>query len=169
MIPRSNEDLADLAAIARRMLADHGLDGWSFDWDAAKKRRGACHWGEKRITFSGLHARYAPFAAFEETMLHEISHALAPADAAHGVEWQLINLCIGGDGGCRYGDDSYLPDSVRGRWRGQCPSGHTVWRYQRPKPGIYSCGRCGSRWDPRNWISWVDTLTENGPEKRRGQ
>lgn len=151
------DDLDALAVVARAMMARSGLTDWTFAWDNAKRRRGACHWAQHRITFSRHHARYCPYADFESTMLHEIAHALAGERAGHGAKWRYINRSLGGDGRRCYETNDYLPNELRGRWRGTCEKGHEFWRHYRPGRGIYACNLCSSRYDPRYKITWVDT------------
>ena len=74
-------------ALAVDLLRQHGLHGWSFRFDHARRRFGACRYKQKTITLS----RYLTFlnceAQVRDTILHEIAHALTPGDG-HGAKWK---------------------------------------------------------------------------------
>lgn len=88
-----------IAARAQEALREHGLaaEGWRFRWDQAKRRAGACHFRTKTISLSAPIFRLeANRSDVEDTILHEIAHALVgPGVPAHGRIWQLKALAIG--------------------------------------------------------------------------
>jgi predicted SprT family Zn-dependent metalloprotease len=67
----------------------HGLidAGWRFRFDHARRRFGACRYGEKAITLSRPLALLNAEPEVRDTLLHEIAHALCPADG-HGSKWK---------------------------------------------------------------------------------
>ena len=68
--------LHDVVARAQALLARHGLVGWGFAFDRAKRRGGACHFVRRQITMAAGFAATAEEAEIEDTLLHEIAHAL---------------------------------------------------------------------------------------------
>jgi predicted SprT family Zn-dependent metalloprotease len=80
--------------LAVSLMRAHGLMGWTFAFDHARRRFGACRYRAKRITLS----RHLAFLNGEEevrdTILHEIAHALTPGDG-HGEKWKRKCLEIG--------------------------------------------------------------------------
>ncbi|MCE9589974.1 MAG: SprT-like domain-containing protein [Planctomycetes bacterium] len=80
--------------LALDLMKRHGLIGWSFAFDHAKRRFGTCRPGQKRITLSKTLAFLNPEPQVRETILHEIAHALTPGDA-HGAKWRAACLAVG--------------------------------------------------------------------------
>ena len=71
---------------AEAALREHGLTqkGWTFRWDRAVRRFGICNYSKKRITVSRTLAALNDFAKSEDTVLHEIAHALVGRGVGHG-------------------------------------------------------------------------------------
>lgn len=84
-----------IAMRARGLLTRHRLDGWSFAFDHAKRRGGACHYGRKAISLSLGFAEAASDAEVEDTILHEIAHALVGRRHNHDAIWQAKARAIG--------------------------------------------------------------------------
>lgn len=137
-------DVGQLEDAAKRLMAEHGLVGWSFGLSGSKRRLGVCKYRQKRIEIGEYYARHNPDAAVLDTLLHEIAHALAGPEAGHGPAWKGVAARIGATPqAC---DDS--PDTVvqPGDWQTMCPAcGKTHHRYKRPKTLTgYRC-RCAAR------------------------
>lgn len=144
-------ELPEVSALAEELMATHlGRSGWSFGFDHAKRRAGACDYVKRRITVS---RHLAPgFSADEarQVLLHEIAHAIAGHRAAHGPRWKAVAARLG-----------YTGDRVwRGQeqtdtapWLGTCPAGHEHYRFRRPT-GAQSCGRCSRRFTTAALIDW---------------
>lgn len=71
-------------------MQKHGLDSWTFRFDRAKRRFGACNYTTETISLSKHLTELNSDAQVRETLLHEIAHALTPG-AHHGAAWQ--NAC----------------------------------------------------------------------------
>jgi predicted SprT family Zn-dependent metalloprotease len=84
-----------IMARAIKLLARHSLRGWTFAFDAAKRRGGACHFGKRRITMAAGFAVAADEAEIEDTLLHEIAHALVGPRHQHDAVWQAKAREIG--------------------------------------------------------------------------
>ena len=80
--------------LAHTLMARHGLGDWTFKFDRAKRRFGACNYTTRTISLSRTLTRLNDDAAVRETLLHEIAHALTPG-AAHGPAWQAKCLEFG--------------------------------------------------------------------------
>ncbi|MGE3741917.1 MAG: SprT-like domain-containing protein [Geminicoccaceae bacterium] len=91
----SDDRLHAIAMRARALLSRHRLDGWSFTFDHAKRRGGACHYGRKEISLSLGFAAAAADAEVEDTILHEIAHALVGRRHNHDAVWQAKARAIG--------------------------------------------------------------------------
>lgn len=133
-------ELHRAAALAHRLLAEHGLAGWTFAFDRARVRAGACHHHDRRITLSPHLTRLHDETQVRETLLHEIAHALVGPRHGHDEVWRAQALAIGSTGRRCYpaGEEPAVP----GRWQGRCVAGHVVHRHRRPTR-VLVCTRCG--------------------------
>lgn len=143
--------LADIAELANTLLDDHGLtrQGWTFGWDRAKRRLGACNSTRRRITLSQpIFSIEANRPEARQTLLHEIAHALAGHNAGHGPKWKRIAVQIGArPQRCGSVVEPELPVV------GTCGCGAIHSRVRKPATGsIYHCRRCRSviRWSRRS-------------------
>lgn len=94
-------EAADVEAYAARCLETLSLRGWSFGWDRAVRRMGACHPALRRITISRYYAAHnLPGNPDEvrEVLLHELAHALAWKHfcaGGHGAVWKHYCALLG--------------------------------------------------------------------------
>ncbi|KZX21554.1 SprT-like domain-containing protein [Rathayibacter tanaceti] len=143
-------DLDDVAHWAQSLIEEHLDDSWSFAFDHARTRAGACHWTRRRITVSRhLASRWSDDEVWQ-TLLHEVAHALAGPEAAHGPQWRRISVGLGYTGARTHNNptaDELAP------WVGRCPSGHLFYRHRRPTRPL-ACGRCARRFESANAIQW---------------
>jgi predicted SprT family Zn-dependent metalloprotease len=84
----------DAAQLARSLMFQHGLAGWTFRFDHARRRFGSCRYGEKAITLSRPLTLLNDAEQVTDTILHEIAHALVPGDG-HGPGWRAQCRRIG--------------------------------------------------------------------------
>jgi len=135
---------------ARELMDEHLDTGWSFGFDAAKTRAGLCNYSTRRITVSRHLAVRSPDEDVEQVILHEIAHAMAGKGAGHGPRWRATARVLGYTG-ARLHDGPIAHDLAP--WVGDCPGGHTHYRYKRPIR-IVACGACARRFDPAFVITW---------------
>jgi len=134
------------------LMAKHlDLNVWEFGFDNAKKRLGACHWEDHRLTLSRYLVDLHTPDEIDQVMRHEIAHALAGADAGHNAKWKKIATSIGYRhvkiSGEQIGD-------ATAKLIGTCPNGHKVYRHRKPKT-MMSCSKCAGTFDKRFLITWV--------------
>jgi predicted SprT family Zn-dependent metalloprotease len=136
------------AVLARRLMNEHlAGQGWSFEWDRAKRRFGACHTATKRITLSHTLVLLNDEDEVRNTILHEIAHALAGAKAGHGPVWRAQARAIGCDAKRCYSDTKVTTPT--GRYKAVCPGcGKEHYMHRRTRTPK-SCGKCSRRFDPR--------------------
>ncbi len=138
-------------ALALITMADHlDLKVWKFRLDSAKRRAGACHHGTKTLSLSAYLAEHYSFERMNQTMLHEVAHALAGHKAGHGAKWKAIATGIGYNHE-RFSDD-LIADAVA-PIEGACPAGHVFYRYRWPKRQLY-CLKCSSQLSASNLITF---------------
>ena len=138
-------------AMGRRLLREHGLDGWQIVTDGAKTRAGVCRFGRRQIGISAPLTALHDEAEVRDTILHEIAHALVGPQHGHDAVWRAKAIEIGSSGGrCS------SPDAPRvvGDWVGRCPVGHQRSRHRAPTR-LASCGRCSAHFDVRHLLTWT--------------
>lgn len=95
---RSDAELAEVASLAIKLLKEHGLTAWRFDFDHAPRRAGSCQYHRRRITMSLQFARQAGDEEILDTLLHEIAHALVGKQHNHDSVWRAKAREIGSSG-----------------------------------------------------------------------
>jgi predicted SprT family Zn-dependent metalloprotease len=97
-VTRTAAELDAIAQRARELLAQHHLSRWSFRFDNGRKRAGSCQYGTQVISLSYEFAKYAPAEEIDDTILHEIAHALVGNAHHHDDRWRATALAVGGSG-----------------------------------------------------------------------
>jgi predicted SprT family Zn-dependent metalloprotease len=87
--------LSDAERLATDLMRKHGLTNWEFKFDNARARVGICRYRERVIGLSRYYVRANEEIEVQDTVLHEIAHALAGPQAAHGPAWRSIATAIG--------------------------------------------------------------------------
>lgn len=141
-------DQKQVRVLAWTLMKDHGLTGWSFGFNNAKQRFGVCDYRKKTIGMSRVLLPQLTMAQAENTILHEIAHALTPGDN-HGPTWKATAKAIGSDG-MRCGP---VVKEVPHKWTLYCEAGHEFGRHRRFK-GRASCPNCTNTFDERFLLSW---------------
>jgi predicted SprT family Zn-dependent metalloprotease len=80
---------------ATAWIAAHQLEGWSFQFDHATKRAGCCNYRTQVISLAHAYARAAADEAIDDTLLHEIAHALVGKAHGHDQVWQAKAVALG--------------------------------------------------------------------------
>ncbi|HEY7720133.1 MAG TPA: SprT-like domain-containing protein [Pedococcus sp.] len=138
-------------ALARGLLAEHGLHDWRVGLDRAKTRAGACRFARREITLSAPLTRLHSEAEVRDTILHEVAHALVGPSHGHDDVWRATALRIGCSGQRCVPADA---PRVEGAWRGTCARGHVRHRHRRPQRPV-SCGTCSRTFDVRHLLEWT--------------
>ena len=121
---------------ALRLFDRHKLKDWAFGFDFAPNRGGICHFNQQVITLSISYCHRASRHQINDTILHEIAHALAGPGHGHDRLWYAIARRIG----CSGDREHFTKHSVP-RWIGHCACGDAFRRHRRTK-GLY-CVECG--------------------------
>lgn len=138
-----SEALDEVARYAQQMLRQHGLARWSFQFDAGTRRAGSCQYDTRVITLSTEYARYlacrsgkALNAEIQDTLLHEIAHALVGKQHNHDAVWQAKAREIGCSS-ARCHDVRFTPP----RYIMKCANGCWVATAERRRRNLV-CSRC---------------------------
>ena len=134
------------------LMERHGLtsQGWSFHFDTASRRFGACHYGRRKITMSASLTALNSEARVRNTILHEIAHALVARSNGHNEVWRRKAIEIGCDGERCYSSAEVVTPAAR--YVGECPGcGITIRRNILPKRdgACRACCRKVGGFDPR--------------------
>ena len=79
---------ARLRSLAAELIAEYNLAGWKLVIDERPRRRiGQCRYGRKELAVTGWYVDLNPWDSVEDTLRHEVAHALAGSKANHGPEW----------------------------------------------------------------------------------
>jgi predicted SprT family Zn-dependent metalloprotease len=141
--------------LAESLMHQHGLNGWTLVFDQASTRAGECRFCEREISLSAPLMSLWTRAQCEDTIKHEIAHALTPTDRGHGIAWQRMCLVIGADPSRTWGHNG--EQRIPGKYLGTCPAGHTITKHRRPKTENFgSCRECSPRYDPRYRFTWTE-------------
>ena len=89
------EFFEDFLNLARSEMNKYGLKDWDLDLDFAKVRAGACYFREKKISFSRNFIKNAHQEDINDTILHEIAHALVGPKHGHNKVWKEMALKLG--------------------------------------------------------------------------
>lgn len=131
-----------------RMHLDPEL--WSFEFDNAKRRAGLCNFTDHKITVSRYLSEKFDDDEIHQVLLHEVAHALAGPDAAHGPVWKRTAAELGYVGG-RTHDGEIAHE--RAPWEGRCPAGHEHFRFRKPTRTT-SCAKCSRSFSQSHLITW---------------
>lgn len=133
----------DAKLMAWSLLQRHGLAGWRFQFDHARRRFGSCRPHARVITLSKPLTLLNSESEVRDTLLHEIAHALTPGDG-HGRRWKEKCVEIGAvPKRCYSESDVAAPPRPLARYSLGCPAcGWWVPRRRRTA-GKYICRKCG--------------------------
>jgi predicted SprT family Zn-dependent metalloprotease len=108
-------NLLDAQRLANALMVKHDLiiKGWRFEFDNAKKRFGACHYGTKRITLSKVLVELNSEVEVKDTILHEIAHALVGYRHGHNSIWRQKALEIGCNGNRCYSSKEVVTPKLK--------------------------------------------------------
>ena len=118
------------------LMHTHGLTGWKLTFDHARRRAGMCDYNRKTISLSRHYVRYAEPEHIEDTILHEIAHALVGPHHGHDAVWRQKAREIG----CSATRCHTLDFSAE-RWVMKCPEGCFAVKRHRRKKGLV-CASC---------------------------
>ncbi|MDZ8119663.1 SprT-like domain-containing protein [Pontiella agarivorans] len=131
--------MEQVQTLATTLLQQHGLYTWRFEFDRSTRRAGSCNYQEKIITLAFDHAANSSPAEIQDTLLHEIAHALVGRKHHHDAVWKAKAIEIGGSG-----ERTHRLQFSTPRWSVTCENRcwtHTV--QQRNSKLI--CRKCGAK------------------------
>jgi predicted SprT family Zn-dependent metalloprotease len=142
---------------ALKLMAQHGLFGWTFAFDGARRRAGQCRHPYLDqpgcIRLSVHYCERNGEADILDTILHEIAHALVGPGHHHDEVWKAKCREVGANPKRCY--DSNRIDMPKGRWQAKCENcGSEFHRLRRPRTLTgWHCAKCGRE---KGKITWTD-------------
>jgi len=109
--------LSDCEKQAMALMAHYGLDSWSFTFDNAVRRFGACNYTYRRISLSRSLVQLNSPEVVGQTVLHEIAHAIAGPSHNHDHIWLATARSLGYTGGRTYERTVIRP---QGKYEAEC-------------------------------------------------
>jgi len=149
-------DTNDAHRLARKLMNEHGLYDWAFQFDNAIVRFGLCQHSKRNISLSRKLTELNEESEVRDVILHEIAHALVGFKAGHGPVWQRKALSIGCNASRTHG--AKLPNQ---KWTVTCPNCGKKSQRSRKNKAPTACGKCciaynGGEFDARFTLIWVD-------------
>lgn len=144
------EQTARVRRWAEALMALHLPDGWSFRIDHARRRAGLCNYTDQVISLSKHLLLTAEDDEIHQVLLHEVAHAIAGAEAGHGMKWKKIAAELGYEGGRLHHHELAAKQAP---WQGHCPAGHEHHRFRKPSRPM-SCAKCSPRFTASAIITW---------------
>ena len=142
--------LAEVEEIALRLIdkfTGHGVlkRGWTFGFDLAPSRAGVCRYNERRIDLSVSYCLAATRAEIEDTILHEVAHAIVGPRHNHDAVWKAKAREIGCAGERCHRVQHSVP-----KWVGECGCGQQWFRQTLQRRMMFNriCAKC------RGNITW---------------
>jgi predicted SprT family Zn-dependent metalloprotease len=139
---------AEARRLAHELMARHGLAGWSFGFNRRKRSLGLCRYAAQMIELSVYLVYGSSDEEVQDTILHEIAHALVGPGHGHDAAWKAKCLEVGAKPQ-RCGQADMPP----GHWQAHCGNcGEHFTRYRRPKRlRGWFCRACGP---DRGKLTW---------------
>jgi predicted SprT family Zn-dependent metalloprotease len=123
---------------------------WRLEFDRAVRRFGRCCYRTQTISLSEPLVRRNGREEVEETIRHEIAHALVGPGHGHGRVWKQMAVACGARAERCYSADRVAAPAAP--WIGTCP--RCKHEYPRHRRRHMSCGRCERRFNPALLLVW---------------
>lgn len=88
-------DLTAAHNLAQDLIYQHLDTSWSFAWNNRKTAFGICSYSKREIQLSRVLTATETEDATEQTILHEIAHAICGAGHGHDRVWKAVARSIG--------------------------------------------------------------------------
>lgn len=94
-------DTSLVTVVARSLMRKHGLESWRLQFTRSHTFAGRCDYGRLIIQLNESWTERAKPAEVQNTMLHEIAHALVGPGHGHDMVWRAKFVQLGGNGSTR--------------------------------------------------------------------
>lgn len=155
---------------AKKLMQEHGLVGWTFNWTKSTSLLGRCSFNIKQIQLSLSNTHAGSEEQVTNTVLHEIAHALVGPGHHHDDVWRSKALSIGCSGNrCTEVAPGNEPQK---RYVGTCSTHGEVSQREKMTHRKYSCPKCSPAFDIRylvqfkynpQYVAFKQSLNANRP------
>lgn len=150
--------LTQIESLAKQLMHRHGLieQGWKFDWNKRKSSFGLCDSRNRMIYLSAPLTPLRKIENIENTIKHEIAHALVGCEHGHNYIWKRKSRELG----CIIGQSQNESVDVSNiaKYRATCPNcKHTIYSNGKVRRRS-SCIKCSPRYDERFLHVWVSNI-----------
>ena len=151
-------DLQAAESLTQDLMSEFGLHDWSFKFGNAKQEFGYCDIKKKIISLSSCLVELNDIAVVEDTIRHEIAHALAGPDHHHDWYWRQKCIQVGAiPERCYDADEVTEPE---GRYVYKCSTCQREWRHFKRLTRKHFCNTCSNRfgmYSPRALLTLVSS------------
>ncbi len=141
------ERLDAARSLAHRLLAEFGLTDWRFEFMSrrAVRRFGDCNHTKKTIRLSPVLTEMNDASEVEDTLRHEIAHALCHPSDGHNRRFYAMCQKVGATPTRCYDQSVNAPPRKpkAPSYRRRCPGCERTWYYRGPISALRACGQCG--------------------------
>ncbi len=149
-------DIEIVRGYAQELMAEHGLIGWKLEITRSVGYAGQTDFGARTIALSGPHTQNHTETEVEDTILHEIAHALVGYQAAHGPKWQAMARKLGATPKAHMTIEGPSLRETLAPWVGRCSAGHeSPYRFFRKPKKRYGCRQCSPVWKPEHVLTYT--------------
>lgn len=144
-------ELVKAQRLAVTLMAEYRLEGWRFQFGLNNQYYGVCKHGSKMIELSMALTILNDESQVEDTVRHEIAHALLGSGFGHGHAWKVVANLVGAK------SERVCSDGIvtKGRIKAVCPCGKEYHRSRMPRKNKrYYCGECFKRQGMRVFLEW---------------
>ena len=144
-------ELIKAKQLATRLMNQHYLFNWSFNWNNRKNAYGVCSHNKRQIYLSKILTPHLQEHEVKNTVLHEIAHALVGGRHGHDYVWRSKAIEIGCDGSRT---SSYDISNVRAKYVAICKGcGEKHTANRRPKRSHWC--KCIGSFNPEMKLNYV--------------
>lgn len=142
--------------LAKKLLSKHiELKGWTVTINYRKRAFGVCNYRKNQIELSSHLIPVMTNEAIEDTIIHEIAHALTKGHG-HDRVWKAKCIELGGNGQRLGGVDKYqggaegrdLALQKLAKYTLTCPECGAKYHLNRKPNSARSCGKHGRKFNP---------------------
>jgi hypothetical protein len=137
--------------LCRKHLIANGLAAWRIQWSNSRRTAGSCTHSARLIKLSLPVMSLWTVERCEQTILHEIAHALTPGDH-HGYLWAAKCRELGIKPTRCWGQEGEARPPMK--FKGVCPKGHVAGMMRMPS-SERSCSRCSRGFNRAFLITWT--------------
>jgi len=142
---------------AEELLNEFNLTDWKFYWMNYKTTCGLCYNQLQVISLSRFFVLHCTSnAEIEDTIRHEIGHALCDISEGHGKNWKAMAKVVGYKP-VRCASSAVIPKHAKRKFIGICPGNHKHVKHGFKSPAkTNSCTLCDPDYNPNHIIQWQE-------------